>query len=169
MHRRALSTAALVLAVHALDCGLAVAGESEARVPTVPGTPAAECERLSWEFAHPPPRQFPGPASRAMGFGATPLDSNGDGLVSADEAAARREAAFVSLDADGDGALSPAEQRAIVPSPGGRDRFRALDTNADDAVDRAEFMAGGKRHYEASDLDADGAVTVWEYRSRPRL
>lgn len=157
-----------ILAIQLTVIGPTVAVEGDPRLPSGAGTPG-DCERLSWEFAHQRGSLAPLGSGRPAGPGAAgSLDADGDGLVSPDEAAARREAAFVSLDGDEDGRLTVAELAPFAPLRGWRERFRAMDTNADGAVDRAEFMAGGQRHYDASDLDGDGAVTVWEYRSRPR-
>jgi hypothetical protein len=41
-----------------------------------------------------------------------------------------------------------------------------MDTDADGRVSQAEFMAAGQTRFVEADLDQDGKVTVWEFRSR---
>ena len=47
-------------------------------------------------------------------------------------------------------------------------RFETLDGDNDGKLSQTEFMAAGKQRYTTSDLDDDGVVTVWEFRSQRR-
>ena len=78
----------------------------------------------------------------------TMIDTNGDGMLSAEEYANRRDVhreqmrqrLFERLDADGDGALSEAEMSARL------DRLRALDSNGDGRVSPREMR---RKHRES--------------------
>ena len=109
-----------------------------------------------------------------LGFAAGPLDADGDGAVSADEASARAEIAFARLDPDGDGLVPEAEflgaaaMGAFARHPMAERRaarFAALDADGDKVLTRDEFFAAAEADYGAADTDGDGTVTVWEYRS----
>jgi Ca2+-binding EF-hand superfamily protein len=112
-------------------------------------------------------------------FGIT--DQNNDGVIAADEAAARRESVFVAIDADDDGALTEEEYMAVRMGPGAgrgprhearqelnRARFKVMDKNKDGKVTKAEFIEGGRVQFEAADANKDGKVTPWEFRANRR-
>ena len=40
-----------------------------------------------------------------------------------------------------------------------------MDTDENGTVSQVEFLMAAKIRFEASDLDKDGSVTVWEFRS----
>ena len=117
------------------------------------------------------------------------IDTNKDGLISADEAAARREKVFQSLvGKDGDTLTA---DKFLLPSnrasankvsksskDGHKDFqelryaglqarkkqvFKTMDQNNDGQVTKEEFMAAGKKRFEESDLDKDGYLTAWEF------
>jgi len=106
------------------------------------------------------------------------IDANEDGTVSADEAAANADLVFTAMDADEDGNLTVEEYMAVRMGPqeglnpereasrqaSKAERFAAMDTDADDVVAKAEFMAAGEAHFNAADSDGDGKVTPWEIR-----
>lgn len=117
------------------------------------------------------------------------IDTNGDGLISADEASARREKVFQSLvgkDSDsltadkflvsGDKASA---KKVSKPSKDGhkgfqelgytglqarkKQVFKTMDRDNDGKVTKEEFVAAGKKRFEESDLDKDGHLTAWEF------
>lgn len=89
------------------------------------------------------------------------IDANGDGAVTPAEMTAHMAARFAAADADGDGFLTPQEMQA---QRGGKRAARMLerhDTNGDGTLDAAELEAAGdtqgaKRGARMMDrLDAD--------------
>ncbi|MGB5557958.1 MAG: hypothetical protein WBN04_08085 [Paracoccaceae bacterium] len=120
-----------------------------------------------------------GPFGGGMGMMARPVDTNGDGLVTATEASQHASVGFAVLDLDGDDAVTEDEFMDSAPSamPMGRRnterlyvnrtaRFKAMDSDADGTVTRAEFISRAQASFEAADADGDGKVTVWEFRSQ---
>lgn len=103
-------------------------------------------------------RETPLRRGRAPGFAAADVD--GDGRLS------REEFLLARLDANARASGPKARREA------GRRRvalFKALDADGDGVVGRDEFMAAGAAHFAERDGDADGAVTVWEFRAGPRF
>ena len=109
------------------------------------------------------------------------IDHNGDGVISADEAAAHAEATFQAMDGDEDGALTKDEFAGFHRGPGAgwgwhrqarqewkAERFKSFDKDADGKVTKAEFMGGHRAQFEAADADKDGKVTPWEFRATRR-
>ncbi|MDO8353820.1 MAG: hypothetical protein Q7T14_10175 [Aestuariivirga sp.] len=110
------------------------------------------------------------------------IDSNNDGIIGDDEAAAQVESVFAAMDGDGDGELTEEEYMSVRMGPGfgqGRNeerqkamqerkkaRFAEMDTDKSGNVSQAEFIAGGKARFQAADTDKDGKVTPWEFRSQ---
>ena len=45
-------------------------------------------------------------------------------------------------------------------------RFKAMDGDGDDTVTLAEFMSKVQANYDAADANADGKVTIWEFRAQ---
>jgi hypothetical protein len=133
-------------------------------------------------YAHGPYQNAPGQGMgpgmmQGYGWGGM-LDRDGDGRISAEEAALRHETLFHELDADGDGVLSEEEFMADWAGAYGprqqrreahrRERFGQLDGNGDGQVDQGEFMAAGREHYQQLDTDGDGQVDVWSFRGHRR-
>jgi len=108
------------------------------------------------------------------------IDSNNDGIISDDEAAAQVESVFAAMDADDDGELTMEEYMSVRMGPGRRlneerqklmqdrkkARFAEMDTDKSGKVSKAEFIAGGKARFQAADADKDGKVTPWEFRAQ---
>lgn len=128
-----------------------------------------------------------GPMGGMMGPGLAPVDADGDGLVSAEEASARAEAAFDRLDPDGDGKVTREEFLSMGPWGAlGADpataahpmaarmaevrqaRFAELDADGDGILTRAEHFAAAEAAHGAADANGDGAVSVWEFRAAHR-
>lgn len=121
----------------------------------------------------------PGGQWGMRGQGMRLVDANGDGTVSADEAAAVAEAMFDRLDADDDERISREEfldlpDRPMMPErmqamQARREaRFKAMDRNNDGFVDHDEWVAFHRDRHQAADLDRDGKVSPWEFRSAMR-
>ena len=121
-----------------------------------------------------------GPFGGGMAMMARPIDTNGDGLVTATEASQHASIEFALLDLDGDDAVTEDEFMDSAPSAmmmiGRRSterlyanrtaRFKAMDSDSDGKVTRAEFISRAQASFEAADADGDGKVTVWEFRSQ---
>ena len=110
------------------------------------------------------------------------IDTNNDGIIGDDEAAAQVESVFAAMDGDGDGELTEVEYMSVRMGPGfgqGRNeerqkamqerkktRFGEMDADKNGNVSQAEFIAGGKARFQAADTDKDGKVTPWEFRAQ---
>jgi hypothetical protein len=128
----------------------------------------------------------PGMMQQGMGPGqgmrAAIVDRNGDGLISADEAAAWHEELFAAMDADDDEVVTLDEFIAVraksttVPGPQAdtmRQRqsthYKAMDKSGDGKLTANEFLDFGAARFKQSDRDGDGKVSVWEFRAHRRL
>lgn len=108
------------------------------------------------------------------------IDTNNDGVIGDDEAAAQVEAVYAAMDADDDGELTEEEYMAVRMGPQRgwntnrqkvmqerkKARFGEMDADKSGKVSKAEFIAGGKARFEAADTDKDGKVTPWEFRAQ---
>ena len=126
---------------------------------------------------HPGPRGLPGP-HRPPPRLVLALDTNHDGVISADEIA-NAATSLLTLDQNGDGQLSSDELRpprpadAPPPPPDGGQRGRArgplmlaLDANSDGALSAAE-IATAPASLKALDANHDGQLTRDELRPLP--
>lgn len=101
------------------------------------------------------------------------VDTNHDGVISRDEAAATPQLAsrFDEVDADKDGRVTPAELKNHAKSHRlnnkGAGAFSKLDSNGDGVVTRDEVATNPKlaRKFEAADMDRDGRVTADEAKA----
>jgi hypothetical protein len=113
------------------------------------------------------------------------LDSNGDGFIGADEAAAGADSAFSRLDQNGDRLISEsdfttphahqhwwsvsfsgsndADAAAVLKAK--KDQFASLDADKNGTVSHAEFMANAQKRYELADAKKDGKVSPWAFRA----
>jgi hypothetical protein len=127
----------------------------------------------------------PGMLQQGMGPGqgmrAAIVDRNGDGLISADEAAAWHEELFAAMDADDDEVVTLDEFIAVraksttAPGPQAdaqRQRqsahYKAMDKSGDGKLTASEFLDFGAARFKQSDRDGDGKVSVWEFRAHRR-
>lgn len=108
------------------------------------------------------------------------VDTNNDGVISAEEAAASADGVFAAMDADDDGSLTFDEYMAVRFGPqygynaqreaamqaAKSARFAAMDADKDGKVTQQEFIAAAKGHFDAADADKDGKVSPWEFRGR---
>lgn len=81
-------------------------------------------------------------------------DPNKDGAVSQAEYEQFMEVTFVTLDVNKDGFLEWSEAKEIIPLAA----FKAADTDANNALARAEFDAQVAADFTAADKDGDGAL-----------
>lgn len=105
-------------------------------------------------------------------------DIDKDGVISRDEARGYYELLFSFLDGDRDGTITSgefvqafsgvagnaAEQQAL--SERLARLFDTLDGDGDDELTVREFLNACDEHYDISDTDDDGRVSVREFRSR---
>jgi hypothetical protein len=109
------------------------------------------------------------------------IDINADGVIGDDEASFMAERFFLQIDRDKSGDLSEAEFTAVPRGRGWwrmfgaqdeavtdalKTKFIALDTNKDQKVAKAEFLADAQARFLAADANKDGKVTPWEFRSQ---
>ncbi len=96
-------------------------------------------------------------------------DTNGDGMISREEAAALPKLAkrFDQLDANGDGQISADELRAHREQARA-DRWKKLDADGDGRISLAEAQANAPRlarHFAALDGNQDGFLTSDELKA----
>jgi len=106
------------------------------------------------------------------------MDTNKDGVVTQDEAAAHRAKIFEKLDRNDDGYLENAEKRLGRFKQHARkkmhraehkaDRQLALDTNTDGKVSLKEFEAKSSPMFEKLDRNGDGTITPKEHKAAKR-
>jgi hypothetical protein len=108
----------------------------------------------------------------------TMIDENEDGVISAEEAASAVDQVFTAMDADDDASLTMDEYLAVRMGSGEgwnperqaarqaakQARYSQMDVDKNGTVSKAEFIDGGKAHFDAADGDNDGKVTPWEFR-----
>ena len=97
------------------------------------------------------------------------IDTDGNGTLDAAELAAHRTRLFTRLDKNGDQRLNRSEFRLfrLDPAPGMAARaFSSLDSNGDDSVTLTEYTAAGRATTRSADIDGDGRLSSWEYRTQ---
>lgn len=82
------------------------------------------------------------------------LDANDDGSVDVTEFDTYMSAAFKTIDANGDGYVTLAEGEGYMTP----EQFTAANTNGDDGLSEAEFVAAAQADFAKADLDEDGAL-----------
>jgi Ca2+-binding EF-hand superfamily protein len=102
-------------------------------------------------------------------------DTNGDGMLSRQEAASMPRIAkhFDEIDANKDGQITADELRAFHEKmkgehgKAGGDMFKKLDANGDGRISRDEAKAAPRlaEHFDAIDANKDGFITVDEMKA----
>lgn len=101
-------------------------------------------------------------------------DTNGDGMISRDEAKAlpRVLKNFDAIDANHDGQITADELRAFHKSHAGEgknrgDAMKKLDTDGDGRISKAEAQAAPRlaEHFDAIDTNHDGYITTEEMKA----
>jgi Ca2+-binding EF-hand superfamily protein len=102
-------------------------------------------------------------------------DTNGDGMISREEAKAlpRIAAHFDEIDTNHDGQITADELRAFHQKQGGEGMkhggamFKKLDTDGDGRISRAEAQAAPRlaEHFDEIDTNKDGFITMDEMKA----
>ena len=102
------------------------------------------------------------------------IDTNGDGVITKEDMAAKAEERFKSADTNGDGKLSAEEMKAGAESRKA-ERMQArmdrmierLDTDGDGLISLEEMQSNerGGRFFERLDKDGDGSITAEEFEA----
>lgn len=94
-------------------------------------------------------------------------DTNGDGFLSRDEAAALPRIAkrFDAIDANKDGQVAFDELRGAHRKARGARLFNRLDADNDGKVSKAEALAAAEKRFDRVDANGDGFVTPEEARA----
>ena len=100
-------------------------------------------------------------------------DTNGDGMLSQQEAAALPRIAenFAAIDANKDGYVTFDELRAFMKAKHGQHgahAFKAADANGDGKVSRDEFLAAAAARFDKMDANKDGFLTPEEIKAGHR-
>jgi hypothetical protein len=109
------------------------------------------------------------------------IDTNGDGVIGDDEAAALADMAYMHMDADRDGNVTEVEfvagprkhkrwfgagsEDTAAIEKTRKERFVTLDLDKNAKLTKTEFFADAKAKLVAADADKDGKVTPWEFRA----
>lgn len=103
------------------------------------------------------------------------MDTNGDGMVSADEHAAGAKMMFDKMDANKDGSVTAAEMDAAHKDMDHKgmghegmssaDKIKMIDTDGDGKVSAAEHAAGSQMMFDKSDTNKDGKVDAAEMKA----
>lgn len=95
------------------------------------------------------------------------LDTNEDGVLTAEELAAPSVKLVENADTDGDGALSAEELETFRDAKRAERRAeRDPDTNGDGVVDRIEFIEAAEKRFDRLDRDGDGVLAEDEQPRR---
>jgi Ca2+-binding EF-hand superfamily protein len=103
------------------------------------------------------------------------MDTNGDGMVSANEHADYARAQFQAMDADHNGQVTVAEMDAWrkaqikgkAPAnlqPSSVTLIKSLDSNNDGTVSAEEYATAAEKDFNAMDTNHDGKLTADEMR-----
>jgi Ca2+-binding EF-hand superfamily protein len=116
-----------------------------------------------------------GDGQSAMAARLKQADTNGDGMISREEAKAlpRIAAHFDEIDTNHDGQITADELRAFHQKQGGEGMkhrgamFKKLDTDGDGRISRAEAQAAPRlaEHFDEIDANKDGFITMDEMKA----
>lgn len=100
-------------------------------------------------------------------------DTNGDGVLSKDEAPGPLKEEFDKIDANGDGQLDPEELKPVVAGLVKRaapvltqilEHVKAIDADGDGKLSLEEVMADAKRRFAKVDANGDGKLEAQELK-----
>lgn len=166
MNRQTWAALAATLSLIAPLCSHAQTATEPAPAP--PAAPQAAAPDA------PPPAMAPGEKPQRLPRDKfAQLDTNHDGAISREEAAAAPmlSGKFDEIDTDHDGRVMPAELKAYAKTHRGGAKaggiFSKMDSNGDGVVTREEVAANPKlaRRFDAADADHDGRVTPEEAKA----
>jgi hypothetical protein len=154
-----------------------VVAQSQTTAPPAPPPSAAPVQPPATPTTPPSSMSTTTPSVKPQRMGAekfAALDTNHDGAISREEAAAAPNLAgkFDEVDADRDGRVLPAELKAYAKTHRGAEGkagkvgkdLMSVDANHDGIITRDEVAANPKamKRFEAADADHDGRVTAEE-------
>lgn len=119
------------------------------------------------------PQPAPGPRGPMPDFAT--LDADGNGAVTPEEMQAKAAARFAAADTDGDGGLSAAELQAQEDQRRAARLNRmiaARDTNGDGLLQADEMAPKGDRMtrmFDRIDTNKDGSIDAAEFEAAPRM
>lgn len=124
------------------------------------GTALAQQAPLAPDGTMPPPPGM-GDGMRGGGMGGLMrADTNGDGMISREEAKAQADARFAAMDTNHDGVLTADE----LTGPGARGLARA-DADGDGKITHAEYDAAMAKRFARLDANGDGVISADEIRA----
>jgi hypothetical protein len=109
---------------------------------------------------------FPGPHMIEMLQG---MDTDRNGVISAEEFAAGREDRVLAADADGDGAVTLEEMEAFAIARVREhvaERFARMDADGDGTISAEELAARWQNRFARMDRDGDGNLTIHDLPHR---
>lgn len=90
------------------------------------------------------------------------LDADGNGAITPNEMAAHQQARFASMDTNGDGAISAEELSSAMMQRRAARMIARMDANGDGML-QADEMGGKRDPFATMDTDGDGTISAEEF------